>query len=327
MASFDAGKSIIMTEEQLNSMPNMATGSGKNEPIRTRTAKREQVKERPFKVSRILVPTDYSDNADKALFLAVKIAKEFAADILVVHTYHMPFTDEHMPPDMVKELLDAQKMRADAEMKEYAEKHASVDPATKVEYRAVMGFAAEAILDIARHEQTDLIVLGTKGANSIEDRMFGTVTWNIIKKSDIPVVALPSVKDPVSIKNVMVPFEGTEQDYDIISYLLGFAAKFNATVHAVHFMQDNNAYNKSLIDKLQTGFRKDIEAERLQLHFLAEKNITEGIKKFATRNNIDMIGMVTHNHGLFSTIFHMSVTRNIALYSQIPLLAYNCDKL
>lgn len=311
----------------MNSMPNMATGTGKSDHMRTRTARREQVKERLFKVSRVLVPTDYSDNADKALVLAAGIARQFGAELLVIHAYHMPFTDEHMPPDMVKELLDAQKLRADDEMKQYEQKHVSDLGDTKVQFRALMGFASEAILDIARHEQADLIILGTKGANSIEDRMFGTVTWNIIKQSDIPVIALPDVAEPVQFRNLMVPFEGTEQDYDIISYLLGFAAKFNATLHAVHFMQDNNTYNKSLIDKLQSGFRKDIEAERLQLHFLAEKNITEGIKKFASRNQIDMIGMVTHNHGLFSTIFHMSVTRNIALYSQIPLLAYNCDKL
>lgn len=316
-----------MTEDQLNSLTNMATGTGNSEPVRTQSLRREQEKEQQFEVSRVLIPTDYSNNADKALVLAADIARHFNAELLVIHAYHMPFTDEHMPPDMVKELLDAQKMRAEDEMKQYEKKHGSDLGDTKVQFRALMGFASEAILDIAHHEQANLIILGTKGANSIEDRMFGTVTWNIIKKSKIPVIALPDVTEPVHFRNLMVPFEGTEQDYDIISYLLGFAVKYNATVHAVHFMQDTNAYNKSLIDKLQSGFRKDIEAERLQLHFLAEKNITEGIKKFASRNQIDMIGMVTHNHGLFSTIFHMSVTRNIALYSQIPLLAYNCDKL
>ncbi len=315
-----------MTDDQLNSMPSSINGPGKQESSRTRTQKREQFKERLMQVNRILVPTDYSENADLALVLAVDIAKQFDAELLVVHAYHMPFTDEHMPPDMVKELLAAQKLRADDDMQRYAGKHRTDLKWTKVQFKAMMGFASETILDIAHTEKVDLIVVGTQGANSIEDRMFGTVTWNIIKKSDIPVIALPTHNEPVSIKNVMVPFEGTDQDYDIIGYLLGFTAKYNATLHAVHFMNDTNSYNKALVDKLQTGFRKEIDAERLQLHFLAEKNITEGIKKFASRNQVDMIGMVTHNHGLFSTIFHMSVTRNIALYSQIPLLAYNCDK-
>ncbi len=316
-----------MTEDQLNSMPHTTTGTGKRESIRPRTTRKESFKERLFKVERIVVPTDYSGNADKALLMAAGIARQFDAQLLVVHAFHMPFTDEHMPPDMLKNLLEAQRLQAETEIKHYAEKH-GVDLAhIRVEFRAIMGFASEAIIDLAHKYQADLIVLGTQGANSLEDRLFGTVTWNIIKQSDIPVIALPDVQEQIAVKNIMIPFEGTEQDYEIISYLLGFAEKVGASVHAVHFMQDTNTYNKSLIEKLQTGFRRQIESERLQLHFLAEKNVTEGIKKFAARNDIDMIGMVTHNHGLFSTIFHMSVTRNIALYSQIPLLAYNCDKL
>lgn len=316
-----------MTEDQLNSMPHTSTGPGKRDSIRPKTLRKDLFKERKFKVERILVPTDYSENADKALLMAAGLAREFKAQLMIVHAFHMPFADEHMPPDMVKNLLEAQRVKAEGDIATYAQKH-GVDLADiQVEFRAIMGFAAETIIDIARMYHADLIVLGTQGANSLEDRLFGTVTWNIIKQSDIPVIALPDIQHQVQFKNIMIPFEGTEQDYAIISYLLGFAEKYDAAVHAVHFMQDNNTYNKSLIEKLQSGFRRQIEAERLQLHFLAEKNVTEGIKKFAARNAIDMIGMVTHNHGLFSTIFHMSVTRNIALYSQIPLLAYNSDKL
>lgn len=316
-----------MTEEQLNSMPSAANGEVKSTGLRSKVGKRESIKQRIFRLNRILVPTDYSENADKALVLAASIANQFNASVIVMHAYHMPFTDEHMPPEMVKELLDAQKLRAESEMQDYANKHLKEIGLNNIEFKAVMGFASESIVDVAHHENIDLIVVGTKGANSIEDRMFGTVTWNIIKHSDIPVIALPDVAEPVAIKNVMIPFEGTDQDYELIGYMISFAERYKASVHAVHFMQDSNTYNKALIEKLQSGFRKEIDAELLQLHFLAEKNITEGIKKFASRNNIDMIGMVTHNHGLFSTIFHMSVTRNIALYAQIPLLAYNCDKL
>ncbi|MEZ5015114.1 MAG: hypothetical protein R2794_12570 [Chitinophagales bacterium] len=47
----------------------------------------------------------------------------------------------------------------------------------------------------------------------------------------------------------------------------------------VHF-RDSSNYNKSTIDKLHVRFRKELTHERLQLHFLAEKNVTEGIRKF-----------------------------------------------
>ena len=280
-----------------------------------------------FEIKKILVPTDFSANSADALKSAITIAQTHGAELIVLHVYHMPFADEHMPPTMIKELINAQKTRAEEEMKLFVKNNAIVlNDDVPVEFKTIMGFAAETIIDIAHSNFVDLIITGTKGANSVDDKLFGTVTWNIIKKSEIPVMAIPEKSMEHSFKNIMIPFEGTEKDNDTITWLLSFAEKYKATVHAVHFLTDSTNYNKSMIDKLHNRFRKYLDNDLLQLHFLAEKNITEGIKKFASRNNIDMICMVTHQHGLFATIFHMSITRNIALYSQIPLLAYNIDK-
>ena len=101
---------------------------------------------------------------------------------------------------------------------------------------------------------------------------------------------------------------------------MNFAEKNKATVHAVHFLTDSTNYNKSMIDKLHNRFRRYLDNDMLQLHFLAEKNITEGIKKFASRNNIDMISMVTHHHGLFATIFHMLTINEIFLLMKAKLM-------
>lgn len=277
-------------------------------------------------ISHILVPTDFSANAINAMQLAISIATRSDAKITVVHACHMPYSDEHMPPTMIQNLMEANQLRAEGEMNKFMAENAAVFNYKNINTKVLVGFAVESILDFAETAQVDLIVIGTQGVNSIEDRLFGTVTWNIIKRSNIPVIAMPVMSNEICFKNIMIPFEGTDSDNDIINYVLKFAEKYEAIVHGVHFIQDSSTYNKGSIDKLQSRFRKELESEALQLHFPAEKNITEGIKKFASRNNVDMICMVTHNHGLFSTIFHMSITRNIALYSQIPLLAYNMDK-
>lgn len=314
-----------MLEEELHSANGHYTTPMSNNKTAVKNMRKAEMPSP--QISNILVPTDFSENAKKAVKIAVGIAEKHQAGLLLVHACHMPYTDEHMPPAMMQELILAQQGRCESQMQEFvaAQKDlfANISPKTKV----VLGFAAETILELAHKENTDLIILGTQGVNGIEDKLFGTVTWNIIKRSDIPVMAIPDVANDINFSNIMIPFEGTAYDADIIQYLLKFAEKYNAVVHGVHFIQDAPTYNKGVIDKLQNKFRKEIDAEKLQLHFPAEKNITDGIKKFASRNQIDMISMVTHNHGLFSTIFHMSVTRNIALYAQIPLLAYNMDRV
>lgn len=314
-----------MLEEELHSETGHITHFMSNNKTTVKNVKNAEMPSP--QIHTILVPTDFSENAIKALKIAVGVAEKHYAELLLVHACHLPYTDEHMPPAMMQELLQAQQLRCEKLMDDFMSSNKKLLQNTTLQTKVILGFAAETILDIAHQSKADLIIVGTQGVNGIDDRLFGTVTWNIIKRSDIPVMAIPDVSNDMEFKNIMVPFEGTMHDAEIIQYLLKFAEKYEAVVHGVHFIQDAPTYNKGIIDKLQAKFRKEIDAEKLQLHFPAEKNITEGIKKFASRNQIDMISMVTHNHGLFSTIFHMSVTRNIALYAQIPLLAYNMDKL
>ena len=49
------------------------------------------------------------------------------------------------------------------------------------------------------------------------------------------------------------------------------------------------------------------------------------MKEYAERIGADTIVMVTHSRGLMATLFHMSTTRKIALYNNIPLFAFKAD--
>lgn len=303
------GESNQLSSKRIPKNMEMETGLIKNELVR-----------------KILVPVDYSQNSLQALTSAMHLAEKFDAAIVLLHVFHTPFADEHMPAEMVKDMIESQKMISEKEMMAFWEEHCKPFKQTvQFSHKTIMGFAAESIRDIAIAENCDLIMMGTRGGNSLQDKLFGTVTWNIIKNSKIPVIAIPEHTKFDEIKKIMMPFEGNLQDLETLDYLLEFSEKFDAEVHAVNFMIDNT-HNKSFTDKLQQRFRKKIENDKLQLYYLSEKNITEGIRKFAQKNNMDMICMITHTHGLLSTIFHMSITRNIALYSEIPLLAYNADK-
>lgn len=75
----------------------------------------------------------------------------------------------------------------------------------KITTEAKMGFTAETIADGAEEANADLIVMSTQGCNSVEDRMFGTVTWNTIRHSHIPVLVIPQDADIPDGSNIIFP--------------------------------------------------------------------------------------------------------------------------
>ena len=272
---------------------------------------------------RILVPVDFSDCAEKAYHLAVKLADTFQAELHCIHVIHLPVADEHMPPAMITQLVEDQEAASDKRLKVFTGKNDSktIVPICKT----LLGFVSDAVVQYAKTHDISLIIMGTQGMNSVGDKIFGTVSWNTIKHAHVPVLTIPCDVEVTDFRNILIPFEGTDIDMDAIAYLLNFASYFNAKLHGIHFIINNAVLNKPLADKMQMKFRKDIDAGNLLFHFISEKNITDGILKYAQHNDIDLVSMITYNKGLVATIFHMSICRYASTHFNFPLLAFNAD--
>lgn len=277
-----------------------------------------------FEIRQIFCPTDFSDLSADGIRVACTIAEKTKAKVVVFHSFKIPFVDEYMPSTMVDTLMQENEEKAYSELTAFLKLH-KLDQ-KYISTNAKMGFTAETIADAAKEQKADLIVMSTQGCNSVEDRMFGTVTWNTIRHSDIPVLAIPPDTIIPNNCNIIFPFECNEEDIAVLKQCIEFSSLFNSKVHAIHFMQDGTVANKNIVNKINTSFRKEIAEGQLNLNFVVDKNITDAISRFAQTHQAGAIVMVTHHQGLMATIFHMSTTRKIALYNNIPLLAFNADK-
>ena len=141
---------------------------------------------------RILVATDFSPASTPALEQSVKMAKRDEALLLIAHAYQEPGLVElsHAPAKVYEEW--DQKLREAVERKlrplvEYARKEG-------VEARALLltGFADEAIIEAAKQEGADLIVMGTHGRRGAARLFLGSVASRVISTAPCPVMTVRS---------------------------------------------------------------------------------------------------------------------------------------
>lgn len=139
-------------------------------------------------VARILVPTDYSETAERALAWAILQARTFGAELLVVHVrpshVHLGaigFADEPAAGD-------AEQARTQLEAHVAASFSGS---GLAVRTLVELGDPALKIREIARREQVSLIVMGTHGASRLEDLLFGSVTEKVVHHTGCPVLVVP----------------------------------------------------------------------------------------------------------------------------------------
>jgi nucleotide-binding universal stress UspA family protein len=142
-------------------------------------------------MKKILVPTDFSANAMKAIFYAAEIAKKSSATVYLLHVIE-PLTDRIHQPYALHERLEEEI--ANNRLKELNLLQKSIAltyPGFKTEADLANGTVTNSISDFAGNNQIDLIVMGTKGATGLKEIFIGSVAAGSIGRTKIPVLAIP----------------------------------------------------------------------------------------------------------------------------------------
>ncbi|MDD3245614.1 MAG: universal stress protein [Methanosarcina sp.] len=138
---------------------------------------------------KILIPTDGSENAKKAVAYGINIARATGAEVCalyVVSTENAGTARTVMGwAGAFEEYLANQGGVATA----YVEKLGK-EAGVKVEPMYLKGSPAEKILEYAEESNIDLIVMGTQGLTGIQRFLIGSVAENVLRHSKIPVMII-----------------------------------------------------------------------------------------------------------------------------------------
>lgn len=139
-------------------------------------------------VKNILVPVDYSESGDAAMAYAVSLAREYGAELHLVHVYEQPFayvdagfSGTPMPTEIPPADLKEEEARLDR-----------VTPAKDVKFRRkfIVGAPADDLVDYAKENAIDLVVMGTHGRTGLTRLLMGSVAEGVVRRSPCPVLTI-----------------------------------------------------------------------------------------------------------------------------------------
>ena len=141
----------------------------------------------PFRT--ILVPTDFSDDAEAALDLALALAADSGAAIHLVHAYEIPIAaippyGIEIPPTLLTDVRDAAARR----LEKSAEKVRS--RGVRCDGHLVHGAPVDGIVDAAARLGADLVVMGTRGLTGLKHVLLGSVAERTIRSAPCPVLTV-----------------------------------------------------------------------------------------------------------------------------------------
>jgi|SRR5690554_652435 len=270
----------------------------------------------------ILYPTDFSENSEHALSYALELARLFNAELTLFNSYMLPHSKSNLWVSMTERMGEDSKNDLNLIKERILE-----DPAYKninVNIDSRSGGFVSLIPTVAENHQSDLIVMGTKGASGLKEIFIGSNTLEVIQTAHCPVLAIPENAINAKSRKFNKIAMGTDlkplSSNKVLQPLFDIAKRCNSPIEFVNInrksdLQDNEARTKRAIEleDLAIGIKTSI-------HFSTNEDIIDGISDYISREKPDLFAMLSRKHSLFERIFTRSITNKLSFRTEVPLL-------
>ena len=270
----------------------------------------------------ILVPTDFSDNCNKAAKLAIEMAALFNAEIHFLHQLNTPVnwvklnkTDEQNYPETLTEIgIANSKLRAldkDAEHK-------------GLKSRRFLEFVSddEAILAHSHNFHHDFIITGSKGIqNGFLKQLLGSNAQKIIRKARVPILVVKVDTVTFPFKNIVFVSDFKEDISNAFKEVAEIAEKCNAKIHLLNINTTSDFNNvENGLQPIKEFLKHFPKLENYTMNVYNESNVLGGIDKFEESNDVDLVVMYTHTRKGLLNIFSESIAENVTNHSKKPVM-------
>ncbi|UOB17923.1 universal stress protein [Abyssalbus ytuae] len=275
-------------------------------------------------MKRILIPTDFSDNARNAIDYALELFKSEECKFFFLHTYTIPYLGIDyltVAGNDFKKIEADIKKEADSNLAKLIDELLRDYSNPKHTYKTISAFniLTDEINDIVEDEDIDLIIMGTKGATGAKSILFGTNTVFVMRKASCPVLAIPEnfrfreIMEILFASDYLVFYKRRE-----IKMLLHLATANNAQITVMHMEEENKLSvnqikNKEFIDECCEGVNHNFIK-------LKDKNLSLAIDHYLENHPTDMLAMMNRKHSLLERLLLRQNIEKIGFKIKIPFL-------
>ncbi len=261
---------------------------------------------------KILVPTDFSDNANNAMNYAKKIAHKDGSTITLLFAFYAVYDFAAH----AEKVLDNIEEDAKEQLSKAAQE--GENEGLKIDYKIVQGSVATAVTSTAYREDYDLIIMGTQGASGIKKALIGSNTGHVIKESMVPVLAIPGMKkwdDANSTVSIAIQHE--DEEVKNFQKLLHMTNALDCQYRAFHISAKPEATESTT---LQTIVKNNMPGHQVDFQTFKANNFNEGIQNYLDQNPTAILVMFYRNKSFFEYLFNKSHSVEMAYHTHVPLL-------
>ncbi len=275
-----------------------------------------------FEVSKILVPVDFSETSLKALEHAEFFAKNYHSKIVLLHVLKYGSYDIKIPGfdrlgqpnETIREVV-LDKMR---DLGKDVQERTGTTPS----FVLGRGSVFRNIIEVAKGEKCNLIVMGTHGVSGEHDLFIGSNAFRVVEMSEVPVLTVRKKASP-GITNIALPIDSSPESRDKVPFACQIAQKFGAKISMCGILTSDHADEEGQMNIRLKQTKEYFEDHNVTCDYelLKGDSIAELAMNFAKIKQSDF--MIIMKEMEPSGIFMGPYSQYIINRSDIPVLSFS----
>jgi len=265
-----------------------------------------------------LCPTDFSDVATNAIAYAGKFAKEINAEVTLLNVKSI----YELVPAGIAGNANAVHNNIKGELEKQCEEVHRVFKVPCVPDYQVSGIPLSLAIN-SRSKGHDLIIMGTNGPDDIYEFFAGSNTYNVIKKSSIPVLLIPDGFTYDKIESMVYAFDYFHEKTLPMKQLAPLVKDLDARLTVLQVLDE--LLEKNSDDKAKE-IQKIINGEDNEFGLLFDliysSNIVDSIDRYALRNG-GALAVCTRHHNFIRKLFRKNVIKTLSSIAAYPLFVFH----
>ena len=250
----------------------------------------------------IIVPVDFSNQSEKALKVAASLAKQHKAELLVLHMLELSPAimgeSGYISQEQVVHLIKLGEQRFTDFLDKPYLKDIKVVPVIK--HYKVFSEVAE----VAEKHNADVIVMGSHGADGLQEIFIGSNTERVVRTSDVPVLVIKGDVEDFKPTNFVFASDFEEESVSALKKAKAMADLLGSKLHLVYINTPGDEFlsNNDANDKIS--------------------KFLKAVLNYSERVSADLIGIPTHGRRGLSHFFMGSIGEDIANHSEAPVITF-----
>lgn len=273
---------------------------------------------------KILIPTDFSVQAEFAYLMVKKLEAMAQLDIHFLHVLVVPDTVSMNAAGEIETCgeIDVNYLVKQREIAERKLANLEKVYGNNIHTRFVLGKITDAILEFSETNHFDLIVMGTKGAWGIKEKLSGSETQAVARRARVPVLSLMCDRSDLEIKNILFVHDFSHPMREDMSLVDKMIRAFGSKLHLLQIISGNVEEGKSTVENNMKKFAELNQISNYECHVINDKDVENGVIHFNQVINMDIICIGTHGKG---GLFHQSATEKLINHLFKPVISFHLN--